>query len=177
MRFISLAVSLFLLVAFARGEDPATFSVGAFSFSRPAAWSWVPVTSPMRKAELKVPGADASQSADITFFHFGAGQGGDIQANTQRWLRQFESKPGTEKTALLDAGATKITLVTTEGTFHSGMPGGPSTPVPDQALLGAILENPDGNVFVKMTGPIALVNTTRQQFIDFVTAAAATAKK
>jgi len=177
MRFIPLAALLLLLVTIARGEDPATFPVGAFTFARPTTWSWVPVTSPMRKAELKVPGADASQFGDITFFHFGAGQGGDIQANTQRWLRQFDSKPGTEKTASLDAGSTKITLVTTEGTFHSGMPGGPTTSVPDQALLGAILENPEGNVFVKMTGPIALVNATRQQFIDFVTAAAATAKK
>ncbi len=176
MRFISLMVSLLLMATAVFAEDPATFAVGSFTFTRPANWQWVPVTSPMRKAELKVPGPDASQSCDITFFHFGSGQGGDIQANTQRWLGQFESKPGAEKTATTEAGSTKITLVSTEGTFHSGMPGGPSTAIPDQALLGAILESADGNVFVKMTGPVELVKATQQKFIDFVTAAA-TAKK
>jgi hypothetical protein len=177
MKIFSLAAILFSLVATVLADEPTTFPVGAFTFTRPAEWTWVPVTSPMRKAELKVPGNDAAHFADITFFHFGSGQGGDVQANTDRWLRQFESKPGAEKTAAQEVGGVKITLVTTEGTFHSGMPGGPATSVPDQALLGAILENPEGNVFVKMTGPIALVNATRQKFVDFVSAAAATVKK
>ncbi len=177
MKFVSILATLFSITLAALADEPATFAVGAFTFTRPADWQSIPVTSPMRKAELKVPGADATHAADITFFHFGAGQGGDIQGNVQRWLRQFDSNPGAEKTEAQEAGGTKITLVSTEGTYHSGMPGGPSTPVPDQALLGAILESPDGNVFVKMTGPTALIKATRPKFIDFISAAAKTAKK
>ena len=44
-----------------------------------------------------------------------------------------------------------------EGTFGSGMPGGPTTPMKDYALRGAILESPSGDVYVKMTGPKAIV--------------------
>ncbi len=176
MRFVLFAAFLMMAV-FAMAEDAATFTVGAFTFTRPTDWPSVPVTSPMRKAELKVPGADATHFADITFFYFGAGQGGDVQGNVQRWLGQFESKPEAQKTATQEIAGTKITLVSTEGTYHSGMPGGPTTAVPDQALLGAILEGGEGPVFVKMTGPIPLVNATRQKFVDFVTAAAKTAKK
>lgn len=177
MKYLSILALLSSFALAALAEEPASFAVGAFTFTRPTDWQSIPVTSPMRKAELKVPGADAAHPADITFFYFGAGQGGDVQGNVQRWLRQFESNPGAEKTESQETGGTKITFVSTEGTYHSGMPGGPSTPVPDQALLGAILESPDGNVFVKMTGPAVLIKTTRQKFVDFISAAAKTAKK
>ena len=38
-------------------------------------------------------------------------------------------------------------------------------------MAGAIIENPDGNVFVKMTGPAALVKDARQKFLDFLATA------
>ena len=95
-----------------------------------------------------------------------------MASNAKRWLAQFESKADAEKTETLDVAGTKITLVSTEGTFHSGMPGQPTTAVPDAALLGAILEDGGGLVFVKMTGPAALVTAKHQQFVEFVSAAA-----
>ena len=154
-------LSAFLLALFSaltlRAEDPATFEVGGLTFTRPAEWKWVEVSSPMRKAQLKVPGAKPEQSADIVFFHFGAGAGGDIKANADRWLAQFKGAEGASKIEPLDVQGTKVTLVSTEGTFSSGMPGGPATPLENQALLGAIIEAAQGNVFVKMTGPADLV--------------------
>jgi hypothetical protein len=39
------------------------------------------------------------------------------------------------------------------------------------ALLGAIIEHKDGNVFVKMTGPAALVKESRKKFLDFLASA------
>jgi hypothetical protein len=158
-------------------EDPVKFPVGGLEFSRPAAWTWVPVSSPMRKAQLRVPGATAESGADITFFHFGAGGGGGAQANIQRWLGQFQSKEGVSKVEPQEIGGTKVTLVTTEGTFNSGMPGGPTTPLADHALLGAIVEHPEGDVFVKMTGPAALVKGSRPAFLDFLGTALKAAKK
>lgn len=158
-------------------EDPAKFTVGAFDFQRPAAWAWVPVASSMRKAQLKIPGATPEASAEITFFHFGAGSGGGTQANIQRWLGQFQSAEGASKIEPQEISGTKVTLVSTEGTYSSGMPGGPTTPLTGYALLGAILENGEGDVFVKMTGPAALVKDSRKAFIDFITAAVGTAKK
>jgi hypothetical protein len=165
-----LAASLLLLVP-ARAEAPATFEVGGLKFARPAEWAWIDVTSPMRKAQLKVPGASAEQSADVVFFHFGAGGGGDVASNAQRWLAQFKGAEGAGKIEPQEIAGTKVTLVTTEGTFSSGMPGGPATPLENHALLGAIIEGSEGSVFVKMTGPAALVKSSREKFLAFITAA------
>ena len=155
-----------------RADDPATFPVGGLTFKRPTEWAWVPVNSPMRKAELKVPGAKPEESADITFFHFGPQGGGDIQSNAQRWVNQFHGAKDAAKIETQTIGGAKVTLVSTEGTFTSGgMFGGPTTTQDNFALLGAIIENPEGNVFVKMTGPAALVKDSRQKFLDFLATA------
>jgi hypothetical protein len=164
------ALALFTLVS-VRADAPATFEVGGLQFTRPADWQWVEVTSPMRKAQLKVPGASADQAADITFFHFGAGGGGDVAANAQRWLAQFKSAEGAAKVEPQEIGGAKVTLVTTEGTFSSGMPGGPTSAIENAALLGAIIEAKDGNVFIKMTGPATMVKASRAKFLEFITAA------
>src|SRR5436190_18716719 len=77
------------LVSFA-AEAPRTFSVSEFTFTRPANWEWVPSTSPMRKAELKVESKDKKQKAEVIFFYFGESNGGGTQANVDRWLGQFQ---------------------------------------------------------------------------------------
>jgi hypothetical protein len=151
-----------------RADDPVSFQVGGLTFKRPADWAWVPVSSPMRKAQLKVPGAKSDQAAEITFFHFGPDSGGDIQSNAQRWVSQFRGNENAAKIETQEIGGAKVTLVSTEGTYSSGMPGGPTTTLDNYALLGAIIENPEGNVFVKMTGPAPLVKESRKKFLDFL---------
>ena len=154
-----------------RAQDPATFEVGGLKFDRPTDWSWVPVSSPMRKAQLKVPGAKPTESADITFFYFGEGGGGDAKANAQRWVNQFHGPEGAAKIDEQKIGGLNVTIVSTEGTFSSGMPGGPTTALDNYALLGAIVEGKEGNVFVKMTGPVGLVKESQKKFLAFITAA------
>lgn len=171
MKRLALLVLCLVGAVTLRAEDPATFPVGGLTFKRPTEWTWVEVSSPMRKAQLKVPGAKPEEFADITFFHFGAGSGGDIQSNAQRWIAQFKGAEGAGKIDVQEINGAKVTLVTTEGTFSSGMPGGPTTPLENQALLGAIIEHGDGNVFVKMTGPAALVKESRQKFLAFLASA------
>ncbi|HWF17916.1 MAG TPA: hypothetical protein VG754_01530 [Verrucomicrobiae bacterium] len=160
--FLFLA-AIFFAAAPLRADSPTTFNVGEFTFTRPAKWEWVEVTSSMRKAQLKVIDADGKASADVVFFQFGP-QAGSVKANVDRWLRQFDpsgKEPKIEETTI---GKTKVTYVEAEGTYHSGMPGGPLTPMPDSALMGAIMESEDGNVFVKMTGPKALVKASIADF-------------
>ena len=156
-------------------EDPKTFEVAGFTFNRPAEWSWVQVSSPMRKAQLHVGGADAATGGDVTFFHF-IGAGGDVEANTKRWLAQFQSKPGAEKVEAKELNGVKVTFVSTEGTFASGMPGGPTTAMEDYALIGAIMEATEGSVFAKFTGPAKVVKAEKDKFIQFVTDATKTRK-
>jgi len=45
--------------------------------------------------------------------------------------------------------------------------------MPGYALLGAILESPGGDVFVKMTGPAAMVEAGGGSFLQMIKSAAA----
>jgi len=169
----ALACALFLATAFA--EDAAKFTVGAYEFSPPADWKSVQPTSPMRKAQLKIRNKDAGRDADVTFFFFGEGNGGGVEPNVQRWFGQFDGKPEANKVEEQEFNGVKVTLVTTEGTLKASPMAGITDELPHAALLGAIIEHPDGAVFVKMTGPDALVKASREQFLALVKSA--TAKK
>ena len=152
---------------------PATFKVSEFTFQRPASWEWVESASPMRKAQLKVSAADKKNAAEVIFFHFGPSNGGGVQANVERWFGQFQEpreKIGA-KSAAETIGKRKVTFVRAEGTFLSGMPGGARTAQPGSALLGAIIQSDEGDVFVKMTGPAALVKSSEADFRKMIESA------
>ncbi len=159
--------TLFAALNCLRAADASdTFKVSEFTFTRPAGWEWVESASPMRKAELKVVDEKTKTKAEVVFYHFGQGAAGGTQANVDRWLGQF-AEPRDKinaKTEESNVGKHKVTYVSAEGTYKSGMPGGPQTPMPNYALLGAIIEASDGSVFIKMTGPKELTKTATADF-------------
>jgi hypothetical protein len=156
-------------LAAVRASDPVTFKVGELTFTRPANWEWVEVTSALRKAQLKVKDAEGKASADVVFFQFGGGAG-STKANVDRWLGQFEEGRDKINAKIEEAtvGKSKVTYVSAEGTYKSGMPGGPLTPMPDYGLVGAIIESADGSIFVRMTGPKGLVKAATAEFKKMV---------
>lgn len=170
--FISLVCGLWLfaMVPLTAAEGPATFQVGEFTFSRPADWQWVEVNSVMRKAQMKVTDAAKKESAEVIFFFFGEGGGGSTQANIDRWLSQFaEPKEKlNSKVESLTVSGRKVTYVQAEGTYQSGMPGGPKTPQPNTMLMGGIVESDQGNVFIRLTGPVALAKASQSEFRKMV---------
>ena len=175
MRTAFAAAVLFGLITIVVPEETRAESVKveAFTFAVPEGWKSVTPSSPMRKAQLEI--ARGPEKAEVTFFHFGADQGGSAADNVARWFAQF---PGSEKSRITEnaqVGAVKITFAMTEGTFSSGMPGGPTTPMEGYALCGAILESATGNVFIKMTGPNAVVKASTDAFRKMVTEAAKSA--
>ncbi len=141
--------------------------VGGYNFVLPEGWKSVTPSSPMRKAQLEI--AKGSEKAEVTFFQFDAGQGGNAADNVTRWFEQFPGSEDKRKTETTQEGSVKITFATTEGTFSSGMPGGPTKPMTGYALCGAILETNSGNVFVKLTGPEAIVKASTDAFKKMVT--------
>src|ERR1044071_4291273 len=151
MKTAVFAFALFV-AATAFCADPASgpIKIGAFSFVVPEGWRQVTPSSPMRKAQLEI--ARGPAKAEVTFFQFGASEGGSAGDNVARWYAQFPGSDDKHVTEHAQSGAVKITFAMTEGTFSSGMPGGPTTPMNGYALCGAILEGADGNVFIKMTG-------------------------
>ena len=169
--FVSLMVC-FSISSFAADEK---FQVSEFSFTKPAAWKLSDLPpGGMRKAQLQITDDKTKQTADVVFFHFGAAQGGDVQANVDRWLGQFQEGRDkiNAKVEKGSAGSLKITWVEAEGTYLSGMPGGPKTPMPNSALRGAIIESEQGNVFARLTGPRELVKTSAADFKKMIESAA-----
>jgi len=154
-------------------DAPATFKVSEFTFTRPANWEWVESTSQMRKAELKVVDAATKAKAEVVFYHFGPGSAGGAQANVDRWLGQFEEprEKINAKTEEVAVGKHTVTYVSAQGTYKSGMPGGPQTPMPNYALLGAIIAAEQGSVFVKMTGPKDLTKSVTADFRKMIESA------
>lgn len=151
---------------------PTTFEVSEFKFQRPARWEWVEANSPMRKAQLKVTDQGGKESGEVVFFFFG-GDGGGTEANIQRWLSQFVEARDEKNTKVerKTVGQTKLTYVRAEGTYQSGMPGGPKTPLKDHVLLGAILEGAQGHVFIRYTSPKALAGAADAEFRGMVESA------
>jgi hypothetical protein len=168
---LAVAVFFLLVAAAAPAEQPAEpVKVGPFIFAVPEGWKKVTPSSPMRKAQLEI--GQGSAKAEVTFFQFGAGQGGTPADNVARWFAQFPGSEAKHETNSVQVGSVKITFASTEGTFSSGMPGGPTTPMTGYALCGAILESPDGDIYVKMTGPEAVVKASTEPFKKMVSEAA-----
>jgi hypothetical protein len=113
MVFSRSLVVFMVFTAAATAAGPVEFTVGGFTFARPESWEWVAPTSPMRKAQLSVPGKSGVPPAEVTFFHFGAGQGGSVQANVDRWFKQFSDGYTDAKSE--QAGSTTITFVKAGG--------------------------------------------------------------
>jgi hypothetical protein len=169
-RFIGAALIVFFWTAFSPETRAETVKVETFTFAVPEGWRSVTPSSSMRKAQLEI--ARGPDKAEVTFFHFGADQGGSAADNVARWYAQF---PGSEKNRITEhvqVGSVKITFAMTDGTFNSGMPGGPTSAMEGYALCGAIMESTSGNVFVKMTGPKAVVNASTEAFKKMVSDAA-----
>ena len=163
-------LGLSLAITAIGAEAPATFKVSEFTFTRPADWQWVETTSTMRKAQLKIAGGDQKENAEVVFFYFGEGGGGGTQANIDRWLAQFEEPKDklNSKIEQVAVGQRKVSYVQAQGTYLSGMPGGAKTPQPNTMLIGAIIESEQGNVFVRLTGPLNLAKSSQPAFRKMV---------
>jgi hypothetical protein len=161
----TLIVALFCALAASLFAVEETFNAGSFTFQKPGSFKSKP-TPPggMRAAQLEF--TDTKGTAEAIFYFFGQGQGGGTQANVDRWLGSFQEPKDklNSKIEKKKVGAREVTYVEAEGTYLSGMPGGPKTAQPGSKLLGAILESPNGNVFVRMTGPIATVKAAEAEF-------------
>jgi len=134
----------------------------------------VPPKSPMRKASYEVPHAKGdAEDGELAVFYFGPGQGGSIDANVDRWVKQFPGVPaGDVKRADREAnGLRQHTVEIQRGTFDAGqmaMGSASKGPKPNYALLGAIVEAPSGAYFFKMTGPASTVAEARTAFLQLL---------
>jgi len=117
----------------------------------------------MRAATYMVDGAEC-----VVYF-FGAGQGGGIEANVERWKGQFrqpDGKPVDVKAGKRTIHGMTVTTVDISGDY-SGMGGPMAAQKSVQSgyrLLGAIVEGPGGNIFLKFTGPAKTISANQKKF-------------
>jgi hypothetical protein len=143
---------------------------GGLSWTAPKEWT-VQGERPMRVVTYGVPAAKGDvEGGEVAVFYFGAGQGGGVEANVQRWVNQFQRPDGKPiekeaKTKQEKVGGLPVTTVDVKGTYNGGGPMmGPASPKPGFRLLGAIVEGPEGAVFFKFTGPEKTVAGAEKSF-------------
>jgi hypothetical protein len=159
-----------LILAFALLTSSASVlaeSAAGLHWTAPAGWKAGP-PQVMRAATYAVTAAAGdTAAAECAVYFFGAGQGGSIEANIERWKGQFTNagKPAAAVVSKRTTHGIPLTTMDVSGEY-SGL-GGPlaaSKPVPGYRLLGAIVESPGGNVFVKFTGPAKTIAANKAKF-------------
>ncbi len=145
-------------------QAPAPSGMQAqFTWTAPPTWKEQPATT-MRIANFQVAGNPEAECYLTAI----PGGGGGIEANVNRWRKQM-SLPGytpeemakLEKKKVLGKDAVYVDL---DGTYQ-GMSGGENKQ--GYKMLGVILEDAGSAVFVKMTGPAAVVNQEKANFDAF----------
>jgi hypothetical protein len=112
---------------------------------------------PMRAATYKV------DDAECAVYFFGQGQGGSVEANIDRWKGQFN--PPNAKVTKVAIHSLPVTRIDAAGAYSGmGGPMGQSPTQPNYRLLGAIVEGPSGNIFIKFTGPAKTVTANQAKF-------------
>jgi hypothetical protein len=148
----------------ALSAEGSTVATPSFRFELPANWRREQPSSGMRLAQAVVPGS--AGPGELAVFHFGAGQGGGVDANFERWLGQVEvpaDRP--PERGELTAGEFRISWIDAHGTLlPSAMGSGPATPQPGFRLLGAVVEGQGGPWFFKVTGPETTLAAEREAF-------------
>ncbi|MEW5702886.1 MAG: hypothetical protein AB1792_11750 [Candidatus Zixiibacteriota bacterium] len=151
------------------GSETVPAEIAGIAWTVPESWV-VSGPRPMRVATYQI--GEGAVSAECAVFYFGLGQGGDVQANIDRWIGQFVQPDGSASQAHAQVGAQsvaglKVTTVGLTGTYAGGMGGpmsGQQVEHPGWRLVGAIVEAPQGPVFFKLTGPDATVTAARADF-------------
>lgn len=154
-------------------SQTTTSSVAGITWTTPTGWTAQP-ERPMRIATYSVPAAAGDQEpGECAIFFFGPGEGGNVEGNVTRWQGQFKGPDG--KTPELERGQSEIndltvTTVSVEGTYLASM--GPmvqsGTEKPGYKMLGAIIAAPEGNVFIKFTGPKKTIDEAGSAFKEMV---------
>jgi len=148
----------------AAARPPAAAPSSALSWTMPSTWKEQPARA-MRRATYQATGA--AGAAEIAVFYFGVDQGGSVEENITRWVKQFQDLPDDQvrRDQLNVHGMQVSTVRIAQGTFASGMPGGPAQSQEGWGMNAAVVETPEGPYFFKMTGPAATVDAEEGAFL------------
>ncbi|HEY4303701.1 MAG TPA: hypothetical protein VGM82_04505 [Gemmatimonadaceae bacterium] len=158
-------------VAGSVSAQASTVSLLDYHTTVPAKWMTRAPASTMRLAEYVVP-IDAQGSAEVVVYFFGKGQGGNVDANLERWKAQFSTPDGSSvpETITRDSTASfPITFAEYRGNYRRGIGTGSTDSVrTGQTLIAGIAETPRGVLFIQLFGNSARVAEEKSAFTAFV---------
>lgn len=178
--FLSASCSTPPTVVSKNSPTPAAQSTqGDLRFKAPDGWVSETPTSSMRAAQYRLPAsARDSEDASLAVYYFGAGQGGSVEANFDRWTGQILQPDGSSsrdkaKTETLTVNGMKTTLLDVSGTYAGGGMGGESGGgnKPNFRMRAGVIETPKGAYFIKLVGPEKTVGKWDEAFMSFVKSA------
>ena len=152
--------------------EGARSSLGGISVIVPTGWLVETPSSSMRTAQYRLP--SATGEGNLAVFRFGPGRGGGVEDNMERWLGQFQQPDGRDSRDVArfwteEVDGISAHLVDVSGTFSVGaMSGGSGEPQANYAMLGAILEAPNGLFVFKLTGPEDSIGEWRDSFLSYI---------
>jgi hypothetical protein len=164
--FVGLAVALFL-----SGADDAKQTVDAkgLTFEAPASWKSGRPSSPMRRVQMKVePIAGDDYPGELVVFALPGGAG-SVEANLERWKKQFTDKDGNPpkiETSKVKGKNVEVLRVETAGHYHPAkFPGMPTEPDrADARLLLGFVATDQITYSLKMVGPDKTMTKIRPDF-------------
>jgi hypothetical protein len=153
--------------------DGNPISLLEYVATAPSTWQSRQPASSMRLAEFNTPAQGETAGAEVVVYFFGAGQGGSVEANIERWTNQFTDDAGNhpKPTVTNETGtAFATTFVELRGNYNRsiGMADTATAARPDQVLMAAVVETPRGNLHIQMHGPTASVVAEAPAFRGFV---------
>jgi hypothetical protein len=147
-----------------------SFPVGNLKFTIPWKWQIEPVESPARGGQWLVPPLHGEgDGGEVVVFYFGPGIGGTWKENIEAWIGTMfnaEGHPAAAEVKHHTTGGFKISQVVIFGTYTQivSLPGVPPALKSNYGLLGAVIENPQGNIYWRFTGPEALITANLPLF-------------
>lgn len=147
-----------------------SFPVGDLKFTIPSKWKIEPVDSPARGGQWLVPPLHGEgEDGEVVAFYFGPGIGGTAKENIEAWIGTMfnaEGHPAAAEVKHHKTGGFTISQVVIFGTYNQvvSLPGVPPVPKSNYGLLGAVIENPQGTIYWRFTGPEALITANLPLF-------------
>jgi len=132
-----LLVALLLLAAPLSAQDSVVTLLG-YRTTVPRGWAPRAPSSQMRLAEFTVAAADGSSGAEVVVYFFGAGQGGNVEANLTTYARGIGAGSAAEQAR------------------------------PNHTLIAGIAETPRGTLFIQLFGPTPGVQVQKEALNRFV---------
>lgn len=131
----------------------------------------------MRLANFTLPKAQGdSEDATVTVFFFGAMQGGNAQANIDRWIGQMAqpggkaSKDVAQMTAATTASGLRLSIVDVSGTYVAEVAPGAAEHFNKKGFrqIAVYVDTTGGPCFVKCLGPSATVAKWHDSVHEFL---------